>query len=85
MRDFKFFKDNDTQLGFPILANGFLTIQPQIRFDDVEFCFQFNDDEPVVFASGTNECNITINPTTQGNITFNDNNNAFKIFARERQ
>jgi hypothetical protein len=85
MKKLKFLKDNDTLLEFSLSANKMLTIQPQIRFHDVEFCFQFNDDEPVVFASGTNECNITISPTTHGNIKFNDNNNVFKMFAREKQ
>lgn len=83
MREFKFFRGEDSSL---LMTNDIprFTFYPT-RFEDCEFCFQFNDDEPVVFATGTNECNITINPTQQGNITFNDNNNVFKIFARERQ
>lgn len=81
---FKFFqKDND---------NMFLQLEPiqqltLTRFnpENVEFCFQFGDDEPVVFATGPNECHITINPTRNGNMTFNDNGRVFKLFARERQ
>ena len=83
MRDFKFFREEDSSLLMTTAIPRF-TIYPT-RIEDCEFCFQFNDDEPVVFATGTNECNITINPTTQGNVTFNDNNNVFKIFARERE
>jgi hypothetical protein len=55
------------------------------RNEDVEFCFQFADEEPVVFASGPNECRIILNPQTNTNMTFNDNGRVFKLFARERQ
>jgi hypothetical protein len=54
------------------------------RFDDVEFCFQFGDEEPVVFASGPNDCNIHLSPTSDSNMIFNDNGRVFKLFARER-
>ena len=82
MRDFKFFKDNDTQLYF---GNSLLTIQPQITYDNVEFCFQFDDEEPTVFSHGTEEITIKIEPTSGGHITFTTNDKKFKIFARERQ
>ena len=52
---------------------------------NVEFCFQFGDDEPMVFANGPNECSINISPTNNGNVTFTQNSNVFKLFARERQ
>jgi hypothetical protein len=52
---------------------------------NVEFCFQFGDDEPMVFGNGPNECSINISPTNNGNITFTQNDNVFKLFARERQ
>lgn len=83
MNEFKFFRGgNNLSLSYENYQPLFIAQQ---RIDDCEFCFQFNDDEPVVFASGNGDCNITISPTTVGNITFNDNNNTFKIFARERQ
>lgn len=82
MRDFKFFKDNDTLL---FGGNNLFTFQPQIRYDNVEFCFQFDDDEPTVFAHGTEEISIKIQPTNGGNITFTTNDKQFTIFARERQ
>ena len=41
------------------------------------------DDEPVVFATGPNECSIRLNPTTDANISFNNNGKEFKLFARE--
>jgi hypothetical protein len=82
MREFKFFKENDTRL---CLENSFLAFPSQIRYDNVEFCFQFDDDEPTVFANGTEEISIRIEPTNGGNITFTTNDKQFTIFARERQ
>lgn len=82
MREFKFFKNNDTQLRW---VNNLLTIQPQIRYDDAEFCYQFDDEEPTVFAHGTGEITLRIEPSDGGNITFTANDKQFKIFARERQ
>ena len=65
-----------------------LTLRQPHRFNpqDVEFCFQFGDDEPIVFATGPNECSIRLNPNSAANMVFTDNNNnQFKLFARERQ
>jgi hypothetical protein len=53
--------------------------------EDVEFCFQFGDEEPVVFATGPNECSIHLNPSNGSEMTFNDNGRVFKLFARERR
>ena len=65
---------------------GILQIAPMmVQYNNVEFCFQFNDGEPIVFATGPNECHITINPTNGGNMTFTDNDRTFKLFARERE
>ncbi len=75
--DFKFFKGVDIPM---------LYFRPTaFELSNVEFCFQFGDDEPIVFATGPNECNITINPTRDGSMIFNDNGKVFKLFARERQ
>jgi hypothetical protein len=52
---------------------------------NVEFCFQFGDNEPVVFAHGPNECSIRLSPTINSEMTFNDNGRVFKLFARETQ
>ena len=52
---------------------------------DVEFCFQFGNEEPVVFATGPNECQIRLSPQTDANMTFTDNDREFKLFARQRQ
>jgi hypothetical protein len=81
--NFKFFQGKN---------NMFLELEPtqlltltRHRFnpENVEFCFQFGDDEPVVFATGPNECSIHLNPTTDANIAFNNNGKEFKLFARE--
>jgi hypothetical protein len=81
--NFKFFQGNNDM---------FLQLEPtqllslnRHRFnpENVEFCFQFGDEEPIVFATGPNECSIRLSPTTDTNITFNDNNKVFKLFARE--
>jgi hypothetical protein len=77
--DFKFFKGDET----PTLL--FLQPYPTFIQDNVEFCFQFGDEEPVVFATGPNDCNIRLSPTSNAEMTFNDNGKVFKLFARERQ
>jgi hypothetical protein len=61
-----------------------LTRNPQ-HIENVEFCFQFGDNEPVVFATGPNECQIRLSPQTDANMTFTDNDREFKLFARQRQ
>ena len=53
--------------------------------EDVEFCFQFGNEEPVVFATGPNERQIRLSPQTDANMTFTDNDREFKLFARQRQ
>lgn len=75
--NFKFFKGDETPR-FCFTPNRY---EPE----NVEFCFQFGDDEPVVFASGPNECSIRLNPTGNSEMTFNDNGRVFKLFAREIQ
>lgn len=73
--NFKFFKGDET----PRLYFTPHTCEPE----NMEFCFQFGDDEPVVFVSGPNECSIRLNPTGNAEMTFNDNGKVFKLFARE--
>jgi hypothetical protein len=54
--------------------------------NEVEFCFQFDEEEPISFGTGTNDLHIHISPTPNGNITFTSSEGrTFKIFARERQ
>ena len=84
--EFKFLRGNSSSL-FQLEPMQTLSLRPYLRFNpqNVEFCFQFDDEEPPVFASGPNECHITINPTAEGNIHFHHNGRIFKLFARERQ
>ncbi|MEY4572492.1 MAG: hypothetical protein RLZ10_1732 [Bacteroidota bacterium] len=84
--NFKFFNNEE---------NRFLTLEPtqiltltrpaMFNPSNVEFCFQFGDEEPVVFGSGPNECQIRLSPQSDANMIFNDNGRVFKLFARERQ
>jgi hypothetical protein len=76
--DFKFFQRKDLE------HNNFILFQPT-RFNpqNVEFCFQFDDEEPMVFATGPNDCVINLSPTSNAEMTFNDNGKVFKLFARE--
>jgi hypothetical protein len=75
--NFKFFKNDET--------TTLLFTPYRFESENVEFCFQFGDEEPVVFASGPNECSIRLSPTSNSEMTFNDNGRVFKLFARERQ
>lgn len=78
--DFKFFQQQK------LVHDNFIVFTPTVFTpNNVEFCFQFDDEEPVVFASGPNECSIRLSPTSNANMTFNDNGRVFKLFARERQ
>ena len=85
--DFKFFRNEKTAtFNLAEYEMGHSTFQIyRYNPENVEFCFQFGDEEPVVFATGPNECSIRLTPTAEGNITFNNNGNVFKLFARERQ
>ena len=77
--NFKFFRGEEDM-------GRLIFYQPRpLNINNVEFCFQFDDEEPIMFASGPNSCNITINTNPEGNITFTDNGRRFKLFARERQ
>lgn len=81
---FKFLRGEEYFTTLNLEPTQILSLRPYRVIDNVEFCFQFNDEEPIVFATGPNECHITINPTVDGNMTFTDNDRTFKLFARER-
>ncbi len=88
LSSFKFGRDNNTKES--TLTNDYLPllrIAPAITFQQTEWVFQFDDEQPVVFASQQEEPNLTItlNNTNHASIEFTDNNRRFKIFARERQ
>ena len=58
-------------------------------YDNVEWVFQFNDDNPIALArptDGTKELNLTIGNRSDSNMVFFDGKgNTFKIFAREKK
>ncbi len=85
MKDFKFFR-NDESVG----VINLMDYEPQFTFrqptfNDTEFCYQFDNEEPVVFGTGPNDLHIHISPSPNGNIEFNNNGRVFRLFARERQ
>ena len=57
-------------------------------YDNVEWVFQFNDDNPILISKpigGEKELIIKLDNTSHSNIVFSDGNgNTFKIFAREK-
>jgi hypothetical protein len=82
MNHFKFLSNNNS---IRLVANNYLTLRPNAANSDNEYCMQFDDDEPFVFARGNNDLTITITPTPQGNVVFNHNGRTFKLYAREAQ
>jgi hypothetical protein len=88
LKNFKFGRDNYTN-DFVVIDFNLptLSIAPSVVFQQTEWVFQFDEGEPVVFASQQEEPNLTItlSNTSQSSIEFTDNNRKFKIFARERQ
>lgn len=60
------------------------------KIQNIEWVFQFNNDEPIFFAEplpdgGAKEVTFTIGNTINSNIVFRDNKgNEFKIFSREK-
>ena len=81
---FKFLRGKDDEYFVRLEPTQQLTLTRFTPNNNVEFCFQFNNNEPVVFGTGPNECHIHLAPSPEGNMTFTDsNNNSFKLFARE--
>jgi hypothetical protein len=73
---------NNKQSSVRILSN---------KIQNLEWVFQFNDDDPIHFAEPSlfgysNELSFTIGNTTDSIITFDDGKgNSFKLFAREKK
>jgi hypothetical protein len=70
-------------------ANGsVLPTTPEEPLNDAEWCFQFFDNEPVVFgwsAEGEEPGNLTfeLKPVKSEGMNFTQNGMAFRIFPRE--
>ena len=61
--------------------------EPKV-YEDCEWCFQFNDGEPTIFAfsnpaQSNNELTFTITNSEDSVMTFTNSDGEFKIFARE--
>jgi hypothetical protein len=66
----------------------FQLVEPTKEIQQAEWCFQFFDNEPVVFAyakSETESSNLVIElrPVVDDTLTFAQNGMSFKIFPRE--
>ena len=66
----------------------FQLVEPTKEIEQAEWCFQFFDNEPVVFAyakSETESSNLVIElrPVVDDTLTFAQNGMSFKIFPRE--
>ena len=67
---------------------GSLGIEEPKEFQQAEWCFQFFDNEPVVFAWSQSETDpgtlvLEIKPTENSGLTFVKDGMEFKLFARE--
>jgi hypothetical protein len=91
MKNFKFLSGNSNYL---LTRYGVTTVNPNFystisvtntNNTNNQFCFQFNDSEPIVFGNGQHPLSLTINDNTS-NITFTDNNNnTFTLFSRPNE
>jgi hypothetical protein len=67
---------------------GKIELTPSKEFEQAEWCFQFFENEPVVFAFSQADDNpgslvLEIKPTEDEGLTFVKDGMQFKIFARE--
>jgi hypothetical protein len=74
------------------MSEPILTLQQRIPIADAEFCFQFNDEEPQVFAwnkfptpDGEDLARVvfTVEAVENSSLEFQKNGKIFKIFARQ--
>ena len=68
-----------------------LRLSSSEKIEDCEWCFQFDDDEPTVFARGNRDndgayVQFKLTATKDSNITFHDTtlNKHFKLFVRKK-
>ena len=83
MSTFKFLTNTDYFIAFE--PNFMLPIRNYNGNDNYEYCFQFEDHEPFVFATGSGELSIRLSPNNDSNITFNQDGRRFRLFARGAQ
>jgi len=73
-----------------LMIKGGMSIRQPATFDKVEWCFQFDNDEPIVFArandDNTKELTITLKNNDWQTMTFyGANGKQLKLFARQKQ
>jgi len=77
---------NDNNQDFPLTGDTAVAISKQ-TFEKVEWVFQFNEDEPIRFATdttGSKELTVILGNRSDSNVVFSDGKgNSFKIFARD--
>ena len=75
---YNFFKDNNIEL-----KGESAKIAGPENFKDAEWVFQFDEEEPTVFATQQDQPNLTItlNNTNNASIEFSNNNRRFKIWT----
>ena len=66
----------------------FELVEPEQKIQQAEWCFQFFDNEPVVFAYSKSDGEssnlvIELRPVSDDVLTFTQNGMSFKIFPRE--
>lgn len=76
------YSDRETQ------DTEFQLVEPSQAIQQAEWCFQFFDNEPVVFAYAKSETEssnliIELRPVGDDTLTFSQNGMMFKIFPRE--
>ena len=77
---------NDNNQDFLLTGDTAVAISKQ-TFEKVEWVFQFNEDEPIRFATdttGSKELTVILGNRSDSNVVFSDGKgNSFKIFARD--
>jgi hypothetical protein len=73
---------------FPETQDTDFELVKDTKIEQAEWCFQFFDNEPVVFAFTKNDTEssnlvIELRPMADDTLTFSQNGMSFKIFPRE--
>jgi len=77
-----------SEVGYELSSEEQVSMPEPKVYEDCEWCYQFNDGEPTVFAFSNppqtnNELTFTINNTEDSAMVFTNKDGEFKIFARE--
>ncbi len=82
-------QEKDTKFELVADANTSIGAPEPTKFKDAEWCFQFFNNEPVVFAWSAEDITeptplvIQLQPHSQESIVFRQNGMEFKIFPRQ--